>query len=58
MSKIAAIWARVSTEGQAETSLPSQIARVTEKLEAAGYTVPPDRVLSVSWSSLDLFRCP
>jgi DNA invertase Pin-like site-specific DNA recombinase len=58
MDKIATIWARVSTEGQAETSLPNQIARAKKELEAAGYTVPQDRILSVSWSSLDLFRCP
>ena len=53
MNKIAAIWARVSTPLQ--TSLPDQIARVKEKLEKEGYTVPPDRILAVDWTSLDLF---
>jgi hypothetical protein len=58
MTKIAAIWARVSTSEQAETSLESQIARAKAKLEGMGYIVPPERVLAVDWSSLDLFSCP
>jgi len=56
MSKIAAIWARVSTSDQ--TSLPDQIARAKEKLESEGYFVPADRVLAVDWNSLNLFNCP
>jgi len=58
MTRVAAIWARVSTEAQAETSLESQIVRANAKLEDAGYIVPPERVLAVDWSSLDLFSCP
>ena len=58
MSKIAAIWARVSTEGQGETSLPDQIAEVKAMLENRGYTVPPERILSVDWSSPELSSCP
>jgi len=56
MTKIAAIWARVSSPGQ--TSLPDQVARAKAKLESEGYNVSPDRVLTVDWTSLDLFNCP
>ncbi len=58
MEKIAAIWARVSTPGQAEPSLDSQVTRARAKLENAGYVVPAERILAVDWSSLDLFSCP
>ena len=58
MSKIAAIWARVSTEGQGETSLTDQIKEVKAMLESRGYTVPPERILSVAWSSPELSSCP
>lgn len=55
MDNIAAVWARISTTGQ--TSLPDQIARAKEKLESLGYVVPPDNILAVDWTSLDLFNC-
>ncbi|MDP2931256.1 MAG: recombinase family protein [Chloroflexota bacterium] len=51
-----AIWARVSTEGQQETSIPSQISRCREKLESAGYTVI--HTIQTHWTSLDLYSCP
>lgn len=54
--KPAAIWARVSTQDQRETSLPSQVSRCKEKLEQAGYCVI--RIFQVDWSSTDLFSCP
>lgn len=54
--KPAAIWARVSTHNQAETSLPSQISRCNEKLQGAGYTVV--HTLQTDWTSMDLFSCP
>ena len=54
--KPAAVWARVSTNSQAETSLPSQISRCREKLEQAGYSVI--RIFQVDWTSMDLFSCP
>ncbi len=54
--KPAAIWARVSTHNQAETSLPSQIDRCNEKLQGAGYTVL--YTLQTDWTSMDLFSCP
>ncbi len=54
--KPAAIWARVSTHDQAETSLTSQIDRCNEKLQAAGYTVL--YTLQTDWTSMDLFSCP
>lgn len=52
----AAIWARVSTQDQAETSLPSQVARCQEKLEQSGFSIT--HILQADWSSLDLFSCP
>jgi site-specific DNA recombinase len=54
----AAIWARVSTTGQRETSLPSQLERVSATLKQGGFLVPEEYIFSVSWSSLDLERCP
>jgi len=54
--KRAAIWARVSTSSQAETSLPSQVYRCRERLEHSGYVVA--YVFEDDWSSLDLFASP
>lgn len=55
----AVVWARVSTDSQAETSLPSQVSRCREKLEAAfGPTCVVTHVLEEDWSSLDLFASP
>ena len=54
--KTAAIWARVSTSGQAETSLPDQISRCQEKLLQAGYSAI--HTFQVDWSSMDLYSCP
>jgi len=56
MSKIAAVWARVSTEPQ--QSLDSQVARAKSELEKQGYIIAPERILKVDWTSLDLFHCP
>ena len=56
--KTAAIWARVSTDGQRELSLDSQEDAVKKELDAQGYDVPPEYVLKVDWSSLDLMACP
>ena len=52
----AAIWCRISTPDQ--MSLDSQEAAVRAVLESQGFTVPPDRILKVDWSSLDLSACP
>ena len=51
--KVAAIWCRVSTDGQRELSLDSQEAAVRKALEAQGYVVPEELVLKVEWTSLD-----
>jgi len=56
--KIAAIWARVSTQDQRELSLDGQVERVKTKLEGLGYQVPPDMILKTDWTSLDLYSCP
>ncbi len=56
--RVAAIWCRVSTDGQRELSLDSQEAAVRKVLEAQGYETPPDNILKVDWSSLDLMSCP
>ena len=54
----AAVWARVSTDDQRELSLDSQEVAVRRILEAQGFQVPPQYVLKVDWSSLDLMSCP
>jgi len=56
--KVAAIWCRVSTNDQRELSLDSQEAAVRKTLDAQGYETPPQYVLKVDWSSLDLMACP
>ena len=56
MSKIAAIWARISTPEQ--MSLGNQTSRAKEKLEKEGYVVPSDRILAIDWSSPELSDCP
>ncbi len=55
---IAAIWCRVSTHDQRELSLESQEIAVRRILEAEGYSVPPQYILKVDWTSLDLMACP
>jgi site-specific DNA recombinase len=55
-NEIAGIWARVSTDVQ--QSLDSQVARAKLELEKRGYVVPPERILKVDWTSLDLEHCP
>lgn len=57
-SKIAAIWARVSGVGQAETSLPDQVSEVKAMLEGQGWEVPSDKILMVDWASQELGNCP
>ncbi|MFC2062676.1 recombinase family protein [Chloroflexota bacterium] len=54
--KPAAIWTRVSTSGQAETSLPSQVSRCEAKAKELGYVVT--RTFTVDHSSMDLFNSP
>lgn len=55
--RTAAIWCRVSTEDQAETSLPTQEALVREKLVGLGYEINEDYVYWVKWSSKTLENC-
>jgi site-specific DNA recombinase len=57
-TKIAAIWARVSSKGQEEMSPEGQVERVRPKLEDAGYVIPEENIFKVTWSSLDLEPCP
>ena len=54
--KTAAIWARVSSEGQRDLSLDGQVERVRVKLEGMGYI--PEHVLRVVWTSTNLRPCP
>ena len=56
--QIAAIWCRVSTHDQRELSLESQEIAVKKVLTAQGYDVPPEYVLQVDWTSIDLMSCP
>jgi hypothetical protein len=55
-NEIAAVLARVSTEPQ--QTLDSQVARSKAELEKRGYIVPPERIIKVDWTSLDLLSCP
>ena len=51
----AAIWARVSTHDQAETSIPSQVERCTDLLKRNGYN--PTYIFTTNWTSLELNAC-
>jgi site-specific DNA recombinase len=53
--KEAAIWARVSTHDQVETSIPSQVERCTDLLRRNGYN--PTYVFTTNWTSLELSTC-
>ena len=55
---VAAIWCRVSTHDQRELSLDAQEGVVQRVLEGMGLVVPPEYVLKVDWTSLDLMACP
>ena len=55
---LAATLCRVSTHDQRELSLDSQEIAGRRALEAQGYEAPPQFVLKVDWSSLDLMSCP
>ena len=57
MDKIAAIWARVCSLGQAEMSREGQIERVKTKLESLGYVIPTEYIIKVIWTSVDLEPC-
>jgi hypothetical protein len=50
--KTAAIWARVSTTGQRELSLDTQIAQCQQLLKSKGYIAT--KILSIDFCSLDL----
>lgn len=56
--KPAAILARISTLGQGEPSLDSQVTAARAVLEAQGYTVAPEHAIKIDWTSLDLMACP
>ncbi|MFC1957052.1 recombinase family protein [Chloroflexota bacterium] len=57
-AKIAAIWARVSTEDKQEPSLESQVSEVKSWLEAQGWEIPPERIITVHWTSKNILACP
>lgn len=54
---VAAIWCRVSTHDQRELSLDAQEEAVQRVLTERGLVVPPEYVLKVGWTSLDLMAC-
>ena len=56
--KVAAIWARVSTEDRQEPSLDSQVFDIKSWLESQGWTVPPERIITVHWTSKNILACP
>jgi len=51
-----AVWARVSTVGQEELSLDSQVTRAADLLRSEGHSA--DYVFKTTWSSEDLHNCP
>ena len=55
---IAALVARVSTIGQTELSLDSQIGEVKPWLEGQGYEVSDEYILKFHWTSQELLDCP
>jgi len=56
--KDAAVFARVSTEDRQEPSLDSQVADVKPWLEAQGWTVPDDKIITTHWTSKNILACP
>ena len=56
--EIAAVWSRVSTEGKQEPSLDSQVVDVKSWLESQGWRVPPERIITVHWTSKNILACP
>jgi len=58
MTKIAAIWARVSDPKQEEPSVDRQVATVKAWLEGQGFTVPDDKILKTVWTSKKILNCP
>lgn len=54
MEKIGAIWARVSTDKQAETSIPTQIDCSKAKADSLGFIIPKDNIISTDRTSLQL----
>jgi len=57
-TKIAAIWARVSSISQKELSPDGQVDRVKTHLTDLGFTIPEEYIFKVVWTSLDLQSCP
>ena len=56
--RIGAIACRISTHDQRELSLDSQELAVRRVLEGQGYETPPEYVLKIEWSSMDLMASP
>lgn len=61
--KPAALWVRVSTPGQAETSIPDQIDACRQKLQSEGYfpaftLFPRGSTIEGHWGSQYLYDCP
>ena len=57
-ARTAAIFCRVSTREQGELSLDSQEVAVARALDRAGFYCPPQYLIKVDWTSLDLMSCP
>lgn len=58
MTKVAAVWARVSDAKQEEPSLDRQAATVKTWLEEQGWEVPDEKVIKVVWTSKKILNCP
>ena len=55
---IAAVWWRVSTQSQTETSPDTQIEEAKLLLESKGYQIDDDRIIGADWHSLSILECP
>ena len=56
--KIAAIWWRVSSDNQLETSPDTQIGEAMTMAKEEGYTVPNENILGTDWHSLSVWDSP
>lgn len=54
----AAIWWRVSTDDQRETSPETQIQDALKLADEEGFNVPPEYILGTDWHSLSVSESP
>ncbi|MEE9262765.1 MAG: recombinase family protein, partial [Dehalococcoidia bacterium] len=57
-SKIGAIWWRVSSDDQLETSPDTQIQEALALAQQEGYQIPQEHILGTDWHSLSVWESP